>query len=65
MLALAYLSLGTVLIEIVEQYLRISHRKAECKATYSFYLELLPMCKLGELTNKEIIKQENRLRQIL
>ena len=65
MLPLASLSLGTVLIEILEKYLRIAERKAEYKTAYSFYLELLAMYKSGELTNEEIIKRENELRKTL
>ena len=65
MLPLASLSLGTVLIEICEKYLRITEGKAEYKTGYSFYLELLAMCKIRELINKEIIKRENELLKML
>ena len=65
MLPLDSLSLGTILIEILEKYLRKAERKTEYKTAYSFYLKLLAMYKSVELTNEEIIKRENELRKTL
>ena len=65
MLPLASLILVAALIEILEIYLGIARKKAECKTAYSLYLELLAMYKLVELTKEEIIKKENELRKTL
>ena len=51
-LPLASLSLGAVLIEILEKYLGIAERKAEYKTAYSLYLELLFMYKSRQLINQ-------------
>jgi len=58
MLTLYSLFFGIALIEILEKYLRIADRKAEYKTAYSFYLELLAICKSGEITNEEITNEK-------
>jgi len=65
LLLLASLSLGTVLIEIIEKCRRITKRKAEYKIAYRFCLELLAMYISGELAYEEIIIRENELNKTL
>jgi hypothetical protein len=55
---LAYLSLGTVLIEVLELSLKIGQRKEEYRFSNKFYQELLNLFKVGELSDSDVSKRE-------
>ena len=59
LVTVAMLNLGTVLIEILETYLRMAEKRAEFRTSCSFYLESVAVYKSGELINEEIINREN------
>ena len=63
MLPLASLSLGSVIIELIEKHLNIADRKAEYRTTYNFYNELLSLLKCGQLTVEEVIQRETEMRK--
>ena len=61
LLPLASLSLGAVLIELIEKHLNIADRKAEYRITYDFYNELISLLKCGQLTIEEKYIKKVRL----